>query len=165
MSTKHFWKSGSIWPAGIVAVLTIVVAVNAAFVTIAIRHKPELVSKDYYAEDFNLKAIAERKAAGEATGWRVHGRLMPSDKSGPALYELTVMELSGLPCDSLSGEVGFYRPSNKALDISAQSVRSAGPGRYLVVLPRPMERGAWQALVHVQRAQHALDQRLSFFAE
>jgi nitrogen fixation protein FixH len=165
MSLKNLWKSGGLWPVGIIAVLTVVVAVNAAFVTVALRHKPELVSNNYYAEGFNLKAIAERKAAGAAAGWRINGRLMSADDSGPALYELTVTEANGAPCDSLTGEVGFYRPSNKALDIAAQHLRTAGPGRYLIVLPRPLERGAWQAVVHVQRAQQALDQRLSFFAE
>lgn len=165
MSLKQFWKSGGLWPAGIITVLTIVVAVNAAFVTVALRHRPQLVSKDYYAAGFNLKAIAERKAAGAATGWRVRGKPLPLDGSGPALFELTVMDANGLPCDSLQGEVGFYRPSDKSLDISAQSLRFVGSGRYLAVLPRSLERGSWQALVNVKRARQELDQRLSFFVE
>ena len=165
MSFKDFRKNGGLWPMGIIAVLTIVVAGNAAFVTVALRHKTELGSKDYYAEGTNLKAISGPKAAGESTGWRVQGRLMPADQSGPALYELTVTESSGEPCDSLSGEVSFYRPSSRVLDIASLSARPAGPGRYLIVLPRPLERGAWQAVVHVQRGRQALDQRLGFFAE
>lgn len=150
---------------GIVAVLTIVVAVNAAFVTVALRHKPELVSDQYYSEGYNLKEIAERKAAGAATGWKLAGKPMPYDGNGPALYELTVTEANGMPGDSLVGDVAFYRPSNKSLDIRPQPIRAAGPGRYLVVLPRPLERGAWQALVHVARKSNSLEQRLSFLSE
>jgi nitrogen fixation protein FixH len=165
MSLKKLWTSGGLWPVGIIAVLTIVVAVNAALLTVALRHKPTLVSKDYYAEGFNLKTIAERKAAGAATGWRVQGKPLPVEDSSPALFELTVTEADGSPRDSLQGEVGFYRPSDKSLDVAAQPLRFVGSGRYLAVLPRPLERGSWQALVHVKRARQELDQRLSFFVE
>jgi nitrogen fixation protein FixH len=153
------------WPAGILIGFAAFVAVNLAFVTVAFRHKPELVSDHYYSEGSNLRQIAERKAASDATGWTVRIRCLPVSDSDKPLVELNVAQSNGLPCDSLIGTAAFYRPSSKALDIAAIPMRFVGTGRYLVVLPRRLERGAWQVIAHLARHDQQSDVRLNLFSE
>lgn len=153
------------WPTGILVFFTGFVAVNLAFVTLAFRHKPQLVSENYYAEGFNLRQIAERKAAGDATGWSVHIRCMSITDADKPLVEMNVSESNGSPCDSLTGTAAFYRPSNKALDIETLPLQFVGTGRYLVVLPRRLERGSWQVIAHLARGSQQSDMRLNLFAE
>lgn len=159
---KKLWKNGGIWPLGILVVMTIFVAVNLAFVTIAVQNKPQLVSRNYYAEGDNLRAIAERSAARAATGWQVSVRHLPLQQADTPLVEIHVRDAAGLPCDSLAGDVAFYRPSDLRLDLAPLPLRAAGPGRYLIFLPHPLEHGAWQAVIHVQRGSQLLHERVAF---
>ena len=153
------------WPAGIIAFMTMFIAINLAFVTMSFRHRPQLVSDHYYADGYNLREIARRKAAGEATGWNVQARLLPLAQVNMPLVEVNVSDVNGAPCDSLTGEASFYRPSDKALDITPQPLQYVGRGRYLAFLPRPLERGSWQAIVQVSRGHQKLEQRVNLFVE
>ena len=156
---------GRLWPTVIIAAVTVFIAVNLAFVTLAFRNRPQLVSPDYYAQGFNLREIARSKAAGAATGWRVSVRHLPPSQADMPLIEINVTESVGTPCDSLGGEVAFYRPSEAALDIAEVPLRFVGAGRYLAFPPRPLEHGAWQAVVHLTKGAQELDQRISLFVE
>jgi nitrogen fixation protein FixH len=158
-------KSFQLWPVGLIVVMTAFVAVNLAFLTVAFRHKPQLVSDHYYAEGFDLKDIARRNAAGNATGWKLTAHCLPPDQADQPLVEVQVVTAAGVPCDSLTGSASFYRPSNNRLDIPSSSLRFIGGGRYLAVLPRPLERGAWQAVVKIARGSQSLEQRVSLFVE
>jgi len=162
---KKFFRPEVAWPMGIIAALAIFISINLAFVTVALEHRPELVSEHYYSEGYNLKGIAEREAASEATGWQVAVRCLPAQQADMPLAELTAAEASGEPCDSLAGEVGFYRPSNKTLDLGPIPIQYVGTGRYLVYLPRSLERGSWQALVHLQRGRQEFSKRISMFVD
>ena len=162
---KKFFLAERAWPLGLAAGLIVFIAINLAFVTVAFKNKPQLVSENYYAEGYNLRAIAEREAAGQAAGWSVSLRLLPLDQADMPLAEMIVIESEGIPADSLLGSVGFYRPSNKALDIAPLPAQFVGGGRYVIFLPRTLERGAWQAVVNLARDRSALEQRLSLFVE
>lgn len=161
---KRFFAPDRIWPTGLFIFGTVFIAVNLAFVTMAMQNRPELVSADYYAEGYNLREISERNAASDATGWQVTVRALPAEMAAQPLVELTVQGSNGQPADSLAGEVGFYRPSDKRLDIQPQAMRFIGGGRYLVVLPRALETGAWQARVHLSRGRLEYDKRIAFSA-
>lgn len=162
---RQLWHTGGIWPVGLVAAMTVFIAVNLAFVTSAVRLRPQLVSKNYYAEGENLRIIAEREAAGAATGWQVTLRHVPSREVDLPLVELRVTDAAGRACDSLNGDVTFYRPSEQQLDIPAQPLCAVGGGRYLVFPPRPLERGAWQAVAELRRGNQVLNKRIPLFVE
>ncbi|HEY3296390.1 MAG TPA: FixH family protein [bacterium] len=153
------------WPTGLLMSFTAFIAVDVAFVTTAFRHQPQMVSEHYYADGFNLRQIAERKAATDATGWAVHARCLPATESESPLVELNVTGRDGLPCDSLAGTASFYRPSDKSLDIQPLPLRFMGTGRYFVVLPHPLAHGGWQVVAHLARGSQQSDMRLNLFAE
>jgi nitrogen fixation protein FixH len=162
---RKYLTTERIWPLGIAAFMTLFIAVNLAFVTVAFRHRPQLVSDRYYAEGYNLRELAQRKSAGVAIGWNVQARVLPLAQAGMPLVEVNVSEASGAPCDSLTGEASFYRPSDKALDIAPLPLQYVGRGRYLAFLPHGLERGSWQAIVRVARGQQQLEQRVNLFVE
>lgn len=162
---KKIFRAERAWPLGLAAGLIVFIAINLAFVTVAFKNKPELVSENYYAEGYNLRAIAERTAAGDAAGWSVSLTLLPLEQADLPLAELIATESDGTPADSLLGSVGFYRPSNKALDVAPLPLQFVGGGRYLAFLPRPLECGAWQAEVNLSRGNSSLEKRISLFAE
>jgi len=153
------------WPMGILIYFTAFVAVNLAIVSLAFRHPPALVSGHYYADGLNLRQIAERDAASHAAGWIVKVASMPLAESDKPLVELRISNLNGTPCDSLTGTAAFYRPSNQTLDIAPLPLHFAGTGRYFVVLPRPLEHGAWEVDTHFQHGRQESATHVSLFAE
>jgi nitrogen fixation protein FixH len=162
---KKYLSAERTWPTGIAIFMTAFIAVNLAFVTMAFRHRPQLVSDHYYADGYNLRDIAQRKAAGEATGWNVQARVLPLAQAEMPLVEVNVSGATGAPCDSLTGEARFYRPSDKSLDIAPLPLHYVGHGRYLAFLPRPLEHGSWQAIVYVTRGKQELEKRVNLFVE
>jgi nitrogen fixation protein FixH len=158
-------KSEKIWPVGIVVVMTIFVAWMLGVVTVSLQHRPQLISENYYAEGSNLRELKERRAASEATGWKVEVRPLPVEPAEMSLVELTVTEATGASCDSLIGTVAFYRPSDSELDMTSAPIFPIGAGKYLVKIPRQLERGSWQAITQLTRGKQVMDTRVSFFVE
>jgi nitrogen fixation protein FixH len=154
-----------IWPVGIIIVMTAFVAIMMAMVTIAVENRSQLVSNHYYAEGYNLKQLVAEQAKGAATGWKIALKPLPPSQADMPLLQLNIAEANNQPCDSLQGEVALYRPSDEALDIEAAALRPMGAGTYFIVLPRALEHGAWQAVVHLMRGAQELRQRADFFVE
>lgn len=165
MSMKKLIPSERVWPAIVIGSIIVFVALMLGIVTVAVQHRPQLVSERYYAEGSNLREWKLQRAASEATGWNVSVTPLATDMAVSPLVELTVTDASGAACDSLAGLVAFYRPSDQALDIASASLQFIGAGRYLVKLPRPLERGSWQAVTHLERGRQRMDKRISFFVE
>ena len=161
---KKYFGKDRIWATGITIFVTAFVAVNMAFVTLAFQNKPQLVSRDYYQQGYNLRELAEREAQSDAAGWSVGVKALPRAYADQPLVELTV-SAAGQPADSLLGSVGFYRPLDQQLDMAALPVTRIGQGRYLVVLPRPLEHGAWQAEVQLAGGARTLARKVKFFVE
>jgi nitrogen fixation protein FixH len=136
-----------------------------AVVMISLKRHPQLTSSDYYAEGFNLLESVARKSASEATGWQLKVRPLPPEKADMPLVELTVTDKTGSPCDSLTGQIGFYRPSDAALDIESAPFIPIGTGKYLIKIPRPLEHGSWQAIANLNRQQSVAELRVGFFVE
>lgn len=162
---KNLIPGERIWPAIVIGSMIVFVALMLGIVTVAVQHRPQLVSDRYYAEGSNLREWKLQRAASEATGWNVSVMPLPADMAASPIVELTVTDASGTACDSLIGEVAFYRPSDQALDIASSSLQFIGAGRYLAKLPRPLERGAWQAVTHLERGSQRMNKRISFFVE
>jgi len=158
-------KTERIWPVGIVVAMAIFVAWMLGVVTVALQHRPQLISDNYYLEGSNLRQLKELKAAGEATGWKVEVRPLSVEQAETPLVELTVTETTGSTCDSLTGMVAFYRPSDSELDVAHAPIFPIGAGKYLVKIPRPLERGSWQAVMQLARGKQAMDARVIFFVE
>ncbi len=162
---KKLIPSDRVWPAIVIGSMIVFVALMLGIVTVAVQHRPQLVSERYYAEGSNLREWKLQRAASEATGWNVSVTPLAADMAVSPLVELTITDASGATCDSLAGQVAFYRPSDQALDIASTSLQFIGAGRYLVKLPRPLERGSWQAVTHLERGRQRMDKRISFFVE
>ena len=169
-------KSDKVWPVGIVVVMAAFVAWMLGVVTISIMHRPQLTSDNYYAEGFNLRDVQQRKAAANDLGWQVHVRPLPIEQAAMPLVEIAVTEKTGAACDSLTGSVAFYRPSNNALDIESAAFFPIGSGKYLVKTPRSLERGSWQAVLNLSSPPPAgglgevglgkpVELRVNFFVE
>jgi hypothetical protein len=148
------------WPLGILIALTAFVAIILAMVTISIKVAPEVVTDDYYDAGYNLKDLLAKEKASAGLGWTV-----TVAQPGNQMAVLSVRDALGVPVDSLNGDVTFYRPSNRAFDLPARSVQSAGGGTYSIKLPRNLEPGSWQAIVVLQRGSQHYQQRLNFFVE
>ncbi len=163
MSSKNF--NDRVWPVGLAVAMAVFLALILAVVTVAVRHRPELISSRYYAEGYNLKELSAKQAATEATGWSLAIRTLPTEQAGMPLLEVEVHEADGQPCGSLIGELALYRPSDQALDIPSAKLRVMGAGKYFVPLPRTLERGSWQAIVHLTRGRQEYYRRHDFFVE
>lgn len=148
------------WPIGIVASLIAFVAFMLAIVTASTRLSSDVVSKRYYEEGYNLKQVLADKAKTAATGWQVKVAT-----AGGTEAVVVVVDASGLPRDSLIGEVGFYRPADARLDIAKTALRGQGGGVYLAGLPRPLENGSWQALVQLSFGRQIYENRIGFFVD
>jgi hypothetical protein len=162
---KKWIQSDHVWPAAVIISMIVFVAWMLGIVTIAVEHRPQLVTEHYYAEGSNLREWKARQAASEATGWQVQVRPLPTDVATTPLVELVVTDANGTATDSLWGQVAFYRPSDQSLDIERTDLQFVGAGRYLAKLPRPLEHGSWQAITHLERALQQMDRRISFFVE
>jgi nitrogen fixation protein FixH len=154
-----------IWPIGLTVVIAVFLAFILGVITIAVRNKPQLVSEHYYSEGYNLKEIVDKQNASEATGWKL--KIVPpsTEYTDTPILQIQVLEANDTPCDSLHGDIALYRPSDKTLDIPSMSLRVMGAGKYFVMLPRILERGAWQAVVRLSRQQQEFQQRQNLFVE
>jgi nitrogen fixation protein FixH len=148
------------WPTGIVASLIAFVAFMLAIVTATSRLSSDVVSHTYYQDGYNLKQVLAEKAKTAATGWTV-----TVATAGGSEALVMVMDASGMPRDSLIGEVGFYRPSDARLDVATQSIKPKGGGIYGVPLPRPLEAGSWQAKVQLTHGRDVYEKSVSFFVD
>jgi nitrogen fixation protein FixH len=161
---KYLFEKFRLWPTGLFVFATIFIAVNLAFVTAAFRHRPQLVRPDYYEAGSNLRALAVQQGENDASGWAVTIKPLPRDYAAQSLITLSVHDSAGA-ADSLIGTVGFYRPANLHLDLPPQPIKDIGGGNYLVMLPRPLERGMWQADVNLSGNGRKLVRRIQFFVE
>ena len=162
---KSRMKNNRVWPVGIIMAMAVFVAIMLAVVTVSFQHRPQLVTENYYAEGFNLRQWKDHAAASAATGWQVQVRPLPLDLSIAPLVQLLISDAGGKTCDSLSGNVTFYRPSDQSLDLATTSLQAVGGGKYLAKLPRPLEYGSWQAVTHLEHGSQQMDTRVSFFVE
>lgn len=145
------------WVIGWIALVVIVVGVNAGMVATAFITNPGLVDKNYYESGQAMEsAYLSRQAARTALGWQVALELPEKVSAGqPGMYRLRVNSKENLPLRDAEVRLNAYRPSDATADISA-ALKESAPGRYDGYLTLPLK-GVWDLKVHVIRGEERWD--------
>lgn len=159
-SANSAWRNP--WIIGWIALIVIVLAVNATMVVLAIATNPGLVNDDYYESGREVERTIVSRVA-ETPGWTMSIDT-PADVRAevPTTVRFFVVDRAGQPVDADEVTYFAYRPSDASRDFSRPMVEEA-PGRYAVELSFPIA-GLWDTLVEAKAAdsQHVLlDQRIT----
>ncbi|MCL4305120.1 FixH family protein [bacterium] len=152
----------NLWPMIIIAILVSTVAANMAVLTIATQNPPELMVENYYEKGANLKQVLNEKQATARTGWKVTANVPLEDRQ---LVVLTVVDAAGLPCDSIAGTCGLYRPSDKSLDRPMNRLLAMGNGQYALRTEVPLPRGAWECVAELSQGEKWYRDRIPLFVD
>jgi nitrogen fixation protein FixH len=156
------WRSP--WVIGWLALVGVVLAVNATMILLAFLTNPGLVIDDYYERGRDVeRTIATRLA--EAPGWTM-SLDTPSDVSEDRATKVRffVVDQVGQPVRPDKVTYYAYRPSDRSADFSLPMVEEA-PGRYVAEVNFPLP-GLWDTLVAAETAgqEVAFDQRIGVAA-
>ncbi len=147
-SNKRAWRNP--WVIGWLALLGVVLLINAGMITLAFVTGPGLVDKDYYelGRDFEKNRL-KRIAARNALGWTAHLDMPEQNRMGAAaVYRFSVVDRRGVPVDDLDVTIAAYRPSDAEADFDVTMQRYA-PGMYQADLVFPLK-GFWEITARVR---------------
>jgi nitrogen fixation protein FixH len=153
------WRSP--WVVGWLALIVVVLAVNAVMIFLAFATNPGLVRDDYYEGGRDVeRTIASRLEQGP--GWTMQIDT-PADvqEEKTTVVRFVVVDKVGQPASPDAVTYYAYRPSDVALDFSLPMVEEA-PGRYAVEVRFPLA-GIWDTLVAARHgdSEYSLSQRVS----
>ena len=111
MNTADAKPSLNLWPYAIITWFIIFAAALVAWVSVTVRLKTDLVSKDYYEEEVRFQRQLERLSRTAAI--RSQMNFSYDAKQREVLIQLPVSHLTPKP----TGQIHFYRPSNASLDL------------------------------------------------
>lgn len=137
--------------AGVVAFFVVVIAVDAAFLTLAYRTHPGQVAARPYEAGLIYNAELERARAQEALGWRAAAEARPEG------VVVLLQDRDGQPLGGLSVKATLQRPATEQGRTVLVLIETA-PGRY--VGDRAGLSGAWDT-----RIEAAGEADRSFVAE
>ncbi len=145
------------WVIGWVALVIIVLGVNAGMITLAFVTNPGLVDKDYYESGQALeKGYLQRQAARNALGWQLALELPKKNIAGmPAMYRLHLRDKQGQPIRDADVRLTAYRPSDAGADFEV-ALKEAAAGQYDGYLALPLK-GIWDLKIHVSRGSESWD--------
>jgi nitrogen fixation protein FixH len=158
-------KSGSAWRSpwviGWLALLGVVLAVNAVMIFLAFATNPGLVRADYYEGGREVeRTIASRLEEGP--GWTMTIDTPEGVQEDRAtVVRFFVVDKAGQPATPEAVTYYAYRPSDVSLDFALPMVEEA-PGRYAVEVRFPLS-GIWDTLVAARDGdgEYSLSQRVS----
>lgn len=159
VSTGSAWRSP--WVIGWIALIVVVLAVNAVMIFLAFATSPGLVRADYYEGGREVeRTIATRLEEGP--GWTMKidtPRDVQADRS--TVVRFVLVDKAGQPATPDAVVYYAYRPSDADLDFSLPMVEEA-PGRYAVDVTFPLA-GIWDTLVAARAGdgEYSLGQRVS----
>ena len=153
------WRSP--WVIGWVALVAIVLVVNAVMVYLAVTTNPGLVRDDYYERGREMEAtIASRLSDGP--GWSMSIDT-PADTRAESdtTIRFFVVDKAGQPVTPDGVTYFAYRPSDVDRDFSLP-MRPEGSGRYVVKVRFSLA-GLWDTLVSVRSGgeEYLVGQRIS----
>ncbi len=153
------WRSPWVW--GWLAMLMVVLAVNAVMIFLAYATNPGLVRDDYYEGGRDVeRTIASRLEQGPGWTMRID---TPADVQADVatVVRFVVVDKAGQPASPDAVTYYAYRPSDVALDFSLPMVEEA-PGRYAVEVRFSLA-GIWDTLVAAGNgdSEYSLSQRIS----
>jgi nitrogen fixation protein FixH len=146
---------------GWIALIMVVLAVNAVMIFLAFATNPGLVRADYYEGGREVeRTIASRLEAGP--GWTMSidtPEGVQADR--PTVVRFVVVDKAGQPATPDAVTYYAYRPSDASLDFSLPMVEEA-PGRYSAEVQFPLA-GIWDTLVATRAGggEYSLSQRVS----
>lgn len=137
----------------ILAFFGAVIAVNAAFIVVAVGSFPGEDVRRSYLQGLRFNdTLAERRAQA-ALGWRASAGLTAEGEAG--LIEIALHDAEGAPIEGASIEAALERPTRAALD-HALTFTSAGAGRYQAHVDG-LEAGRWRLRARAARGSEALN--------
>lgn len=154
-SNPKAWRNP--WVIGWLALVAIVLGVNAVMISLAVVTNPGLVTEDYYEKgrDFERNAV-QQMAARNALGWQISLDLPQKPQAGQdADYRFIVTDMSGVPVESLKVRLQGYRPSDANADFYTD-MEPKGNGIYQAKLNFPLK-GLWELNINVEHGEQSYD--------
>ncbi len=111
MNTLDTKSSLNLWPYAIITWFIIFAASLVAWVSVTVKLKTDLVSKDYYEEEVRFQGQVER--LNRTAAIRNQMNFSYDTKYREILIQLPASHLTPKP----TGQIYFYRPSNASLDL------------------------------------------------
>ena len=141
------------WVWGMLALITVVLAVNATFIWFATKGtRSALVERDYKTKDrkSNEELLSELRAQ-HALSWQTEIKKPESVVMGtPAAYEIDIADREGKPVSGTL-EVVAYRASDASKDFTT-TFKEVTPGRYQGYVNFPLK-GYWELHIRIQRGE------------
>jgi nitrogen fixation protein FixH len=141
------------WVLGMLALIAVVLAVNATFIWYSMKaDRSALVERDYKTKDrkANDTLLSELRAQ-QALAWQTEIKKPKSIVMGtPTVYEIGIKDREGV---AVSGtlEVEAYRGADASKDFTTP-FREVAPGRYQGYINFPLK-GYWELHIRIQRGE------------
>jgi nitrogen fixation protein FixH len=149
---KSGWRNP--WLLGMLALVLVVLAVNAVFIWLAGHNGSTLVDREYKTKDRKSGAdFLSELGARQALGWKATiNRPARVIKDEPTRYELSIVDRDGRP---VSGEVivEAYRAADAARDFDTR-FKEVSLGNYQEFISFPLK-GFWELHIRVVRGDEA----------
>ena len=150
-SNKSGLRNSWVW--GMLALLAVVLSVNATFIYFANKNtRSTLVDRDYKTKDrkSDEELVSELKMQ-QALAWQTEIKKPKSIVMGtPTAYEISVKDRDGAPVSGTL-EVVAYRASDASKDFST-TFKEVAPGIYQGYINFPLK-GYWELHMRVQRGE------------
>lgn len=141
------------WVLGMMALITVVLAVNVTFIWFTMKDgKSELVERDYKTKDrkSNELLLSELRTK-QALAWQTEIKKPKSIVMGtPVVYEISITDREGKPVSGTLN-VEAYRASDSSKDFTT-SFKEVAAGRYQGYINFPLK-GYWELHISVQRGE------------
>lgn len=98
------------WPYGIATALAVFAGLVVTLVTLAVRHPPQLVAKDYYEQELRYQDDIDRRT--RATTLTAGLQVKPDAAANRIVVTFPLAQAR----QGVTGTVRFYRPSDAGLD-------------------------------------------------
>lgn len=144
------------WFIGMMALMTVVLGVNGAFIWLAMQNRPALVDREYSTRDRKSDSAAlndleaHRNLAWKTTIKRPDAIVTNS----PAAYEIGVLDRAGAPVSGTM-EVEAYRASDAGMDFTT-AFRETSPGNYQGYINFPLK-GYWELRIRTRRGNELFE--------
>ncbi len=152
------------WVLGWIGLVTVVLLVNVAMISMAVVTNSGLVEEDYYEKGRDHEQnFLKKQAARHALGWNFKLDVPEDLILGQAhTIRFNVVDRRGLAVDDLNIEVLAYRPSDADADFKL-SMQAFAPGQYQAQALFPLK-GVWELKLKASQAGESFDlieQRIS----
>lgn len=143
------------WVLGWIALIVVVLLVNAAMIMLAYVTSPGLVVKDHYERGEAYASTAAERARQRDLGWSLALAGEPGLRRAAPL-RLSLKDGSGAPLLAEAAVLHAYRPSDARADFHAVFVPLA-PGEYSADVAFPLP-GVWDLVIEVRAAGSRLEE-------